>query len=410
MGRRPAIAIVAFAALLAITTRIAAPARAANGPSWAERIAAAKKAEPDGIVISLPALAPQSAPSAPTTAGDGLEPCVRVERDAQIAVFLDHCGAASPRDVLLGPGAAPEAGRLVLLHSHDVLLSVSITEHGFRVPVGDSNALAFTSLALLRWTKDRLTDPDRRVMPPRTAADLAPRIATFEKAVASQGAEKPKIGELVKNGNFEEKVTNALSPIGWDRVDGVTTFWIVDSVDPKGHGHVLAMDTDVYESEWKRRQDEMAKDPDSAPWPKTPVPMSDQYATVGGNHGVSFYCDAMPVEPGRPYRLTLAFRTDLPSGTAKAWVRGFGTMETKRGPESRRLYDGLVTLRMGSPGWKTHSMVFHPTKATPSVTTMRVMLYGYWPRGGYAFDDVSVKPISDEEYEKAKETERSDVK
>ena len=65
---------------------------------------------------------------------------------------------------------------------------------------------------------------------------------------------------------------------------------------------------------------------------------------------------------------------------------------------------------MGSPGWKTHTMVFHPTKTTPSVTTMRVMLYGYWPRGAYCFDDVSVVPISDEEYAKAKDTERSDVK
>jgi hypothetical protein len=279
------------------------------------------------------------------------------------------------------------------------------------VPGDAGKAIAFTSASLLRWTRDRLTAPDRRLLPPRTDADVAPRIAAFEKAVASQGKAAPTGPlELVKNGGFEEGLTNAKSPIGWDRVDGVTSFWIVDPLDPKGHGHVLRMDTDVYESEWKRRQEEMEQDPDSPPWPKTPVPEKDQYATVGGNHGVSVYGDPMAVEPGRPYRLRLAFRTELPSAIAKVWVRGYAILETKRGPESRRVYDALVTVRMGSPGWKTHSMVFHPTKTTPAVTTMRVMLYGYWPRGSYAFDDVSVVPISDEEYAKAKDTERSDVK
>ena len=374
--------------------------RAADGPSWAQRFAAARKAEPDGLVIALP-----------DAAGGEPGPCVRVERAAEIGTFLDHAVAASPREVLLGPGAAPEAGRLVLLHGRDPLLSVSVTEHGFRVPTGGGNALAFTSPALLRWVRDRLTAPDRRLLPPRTDADVAPRIAAFERAVAAQGRAAPtKAVELVKNGGFEEGLTNASSPIGWDRVDGLTSFWIVDPVDPKGHGHVLRMDTDVYEREWKRRQDEMAKDPASPPWPKTPVPERDQYATVGGNHGVSVYSDPMPVEPGRAYRLRLAFRTDLESAIAKVWVRGYGTLATSRGPEPRRLYDALVTVRMGSPGWKSHTMVFHPTKSTPAVTTMRVMLYGYWPRGGYAFDDVSVVPISDEEYAQAKETERSDVK
>ena len=386
--------------LAALTALAALPARAADGPTFTERLAAARRLEPDGVVIALPA-APGADP----------EPCVRVERAAEIAIFLDHCGGVTPREVLLGPGAAPEAGRLVLFHGRDPLLSVSVTEHGFRVPGDAGKALAFSSPSLLRWTRDRLTAPDRRLLPPRTDADVAPRIVAFEKAVAAQGKGAPTGPvELVKNGNLEEGLTNAKSPIGWDRVDGVTSFWIVDPVDAKGHGHVLRMDTDVYESEWKRRQEEMSKDPDSPPWPKTPVPERDQYATVGGNHGVSIYCDPMPVEPGRPYRLRLAFRTDLPAGVAKVWVRGYGTLETRRGPESRRLYDALVTVRMGSPGWKTHSMVFHPTKTTPAVTTMRVMLYGYWPRGGYAFDDVSVVPISDEEYAKAKDTERSDVK
>lgn len=398
-GRAPT-GVLAAGLVLAFAAPASAPVRAADGPSWSERVAALRALEPDGVVIALPA-----------AAGGACEPCVRVERAAEITTCLEHLSAASPREVLLVPGISPEVGRLSLLHGRDVLLDVTVTALGLRVPLASGKALAFTSAALVRWTLDRLAAPDRRLLPPRTDADVAPRLDAFARAVAAQGRAAPERAvELVVNGGFEEAPTGARSPLGWDRVDGLTSFWIVDPVDPKGHGHVLRLDTDVYESEWKRRQDEMAREPDAPPWPKTPVPEADQYATVGGNHGVSVYSAAMPVEPGRAYRLRLAFRTDLPRAAAKVWVRGYGTLDTKRGPESRRLYDALVTLRMGSPGWKTHSMVFHPTKNTPSVTTMKVMLYGYWPRGGYAFDDVSLVPISDEEYASAKETERSDEK
>ncbi|MHC4340338.1 MAG: hypothetical protein ACYSX0_09035 [Planctomycetota bacterium] len=41
---------------------------------------------------------------------------------------------------------------------------------------------------------------------------------------------------------------------------------------------------------------------------------------------------------------------------------------------------------------------------------IRVMLYSYWPRGEYRWDNVGIVPITDEEYRKAKESERSDVK
>lgn len=386
--------------VLALLLLAAASARGEEWPTWPERVASARRAGPDGIVLALP-----------DRPGGEPAPCVRVERDAEISTALDHLAAAPATLVLLLPSPAPELGRLTVVRGNDAHLVVFVTEHGFRAPERGGRAYTFRSPALLRWALDRLTAPDRRLAAGASPADVAPRVAAFQTATAALGASAPATaGELVRNGSFEEALTGKASPIGWDRMDGLTSFWVLDAVDPARHGHVVALDTDVYEHEWKRRQEEMAKDSDLPPWPKTPVPEKDQYATVGGNHGVSVYSEAMPVEAGRPYRLRLAFRTDLPQGTAKVWVRGYGALENTAGPEERRLYDALVTLRMGSPGWKTHTMVFHPTKNTPAVARMRVMLYGYWPRGRYAFDDVSVVPISDDEYARAKATERSDVK
>ncbi len=390
----------ALALLVAWAAAGRGPATAGDATPWADRVAALAKDEPNGLALSLP----------PASGGEPV-PVVRVERRSEIATFLAHLSRADPSHVLLSPEPAPEVARATVLSEAEPRLVVSVTGHGFRIADGPGQALAFRSTGLLRWMKDHLSAPDRRLLPGNVAKDVDSAIEAFAKATASWAAPEPvATGNLLKNGDFEEELTGKQSPVGWDRMDGVTTFWVKDAVDPKGHGHVVLLDTDVYESEWKKRQAEMKADPDSKPWPKTPVPEADQYATVGGNHGVSVYSEAMPVQAGRPYRLTLAFRTDLPSGTAKVWVRGYGDLDTPKGPEERHLYDALVTLRMGSPGWKTHSMVFHPTKNKPAVTKMRVMLYGYWPRGSYAFDDLVLVPISDDEYAHAKDTERSDVK
>ncbi|MHC4934261.1 MAG: hypothetical protein ACYTGV_18980, partial [Planctomycetota bacterium] len=176
-------------------------------------------------------------------------------------------------------------------------------------------------------------------------------------------------------------------------------------------GRVIKMDSDVLESEWLRRKREMAADPDSKPWTKTLVDPRQQYATVGATYGVSYYSAPMQIRKGQAYRLSLDFRACAPKGgQSKVWVRGYGLLETRKGKEWRRIYDSLHTLRSDDPKWHRYTNVFHPTKNTPSVQRIRVMLYSYWPRGEYRWDNVGIVPITDEEYRVAKESERSDVK
>ncbi len=402
---------LALAALATATSLLAGAARGGDAPPaprpapGGARGAAARAGLPDGVVLALP----------PAAGGDFVA-AVRVERQSEIAVIFDHLAAAEPKEVLLGPSPSPEIGRMSVVSGAATLLSVTVSERGFRVPIEAGKAFSFRSPGALAWLFDRLSAPDRTVLPGAPEGfDLEAAIAALSaktgRAGAADGGPQDPLANLVVNGGFEEEITGKGSPVGWDRVDGLTTFWSLDAVDPKAHGHVIGMDTDVYESEWKRRREEMAKDPDSPPWAKTPVPESDQYATVGGNHGVSFYCDPIPVSPGQAYRLNLDARAEMPGGgTAKVWVRGYADLKSSRGVEERRIFDALTTMRMGSSSWTSWTMAFHPTKNTPSVTRMRVMLYGYWPRGGYAFDNVSIRPISDAEYAHAKATERVDVK
>ena len=88
-------------------------------------------------------------------------------------------------------------------------------------------------------------------------------------------------------------------------------------------------------------------------------------------------------------------------------MRGYGKLEVRGEVEWRRIYDSLHTLRTNDPTWHTYTNVFHPTKNTPRVERIRVMLYSYWPRGEYRWDDVRIEPISDAAYREAKATERS---
>ena len=52
----------------------------------------------------------------------------------------------------------------------------------------------------------------------------------------------------------------------------------------------------------------------------------------------------------------------------------------------------------GSEQWQTYSrreMPFSPTKNTPSVKYVRVMLYPYWPPATYTVDNVRLLEVAD---------------
>ncbi|MHC4547615.1 MAG: hypothetical protein ACYTEZ_02470 [Planctomycetota bacterium] len=364
------------------------------------------------ILLALPGDAPRPE----------LVRAVRIERVSEIATFLEHVEDAALRQVLLLGAPAPAVARVVVTPVAGRGFVLDVTARAFRIQPAESSALVFQSPGLLRWLEDRAEAPHydlRGAQEPGLAKLLAlfrthtarlTREAQPDPAAEADG--RAPAGPLVANGAFEAGARG--SPLAWDRVDNLTTFWVDDPFPGPGgkrHGRVLKMDTDVLESEWLKRKREVAANPDAAPWPKTLVEPRRQYATVGATYGVSCYSAPIPVKKGQAYRLTVDFRAcAADGGQSKIWVRGYGRIEVRGKPEWRRRYDSLHTLRTDDSGWHTYTNVFHPTKNTPRVERIRVMLYSYWPRGEYRWDDVRIVPIPDAEYRRAKATERSDVK
>jgi hypothetical protein len=188
----------------------------------------------------------------------------------------------------------------------------------------------------------------------------------------------------VANGGFEEAdPASGARPLGWDTLDGLGVTWEAETNG--GGNRVIRLDTAVSEQDYVARCKAAGLDkwvfPDAGKGP------------IAGTYGLSYYSDSFPAATGQAYRLT--FRYLGHSGGAKVWVRGYGLL---RGEERRR-YDTIVNCRTAGPGWKTFSQCFHPTRQTPGVTRLRIMLYAYWPPGVYAFDDVAVVPVSDAEWQ-----------
>ncbi len=63
----------------------------------------------------------------------------------------------------------------------------------------------------------------------------------------------------------------------------------------------------------------------------------------------------------------------------------------------REIYNTYISCRSGDNEWHTFSKVFHPTKKTPTVEKIRIMLYAYWPPGEYCFDNVRIEEVMEPE-------------
>ncbi|MCZ7647492.1 MAG: hypothetical protein M5U26_19920 [Planctomycetota bacterium] len=215
----------------------------------------------------------------------------------------------------------------------------------------------------------------------------------------------------LKNGTFEEaepaRKGYPPAPLGWAHPDGLTSFWADDATP--GRGKVIVLDTDVLEGEAKKRQAAMreaaekGEDPPPAP-EKSAVGEQRQYGAIGATYGVSFYSWKFACAPKQAYKVSFDFKG--PGGGAKVWVRGWGPL----GGETRRRWETIVNCRRGGGEWQHYEQAFHPTRRPLSkdnvkyieLDYLRVMLFAYWPRGRYSFDNLKIEPISDEEYERMK--------
>ena len=191
---------------------------------------------------------------------------------------------------------------------------------------------------------------------------------------------------LVLNGDLERAdPTAATRPLGWDQPDGLGIQWLTAPGD--GHGKALRFDSAISEkrmvAQWKQVDITMWDIPNA----------SDD--VVGSTYGLSLYSQAFPIVADQAYKVVLDHRG---VGGGKVWVRGY---VEKKGRQSR-VYEAVAETPP-SAEWRTITYVFHPTRAhakAPGLavaTTMKVMLYAYWPAGESWFDNVRVVPATAEE-------------
>lgn len=182
---------------------------------------------------------------------------------------------------------------------------------------------------------------------------------------------------LVVNGDFSRvDPTDARIPLGWERPDGLAIQWT--NGPEAADGKAIRMDTSLSERDVVAQYIKVGLNQ----W-VFPVPTGD---AIAATYGLSLYSQAMPVVANTAYRITVRYRG---SGGAKVWVRGYGL---KSGKE-RRLYESVGACPAAETGWGDFTQEFNPTKNTPGVTTLKVMLYTYWPPGVSWFDDVVLEPL-----------------
>ncbi|MGE3405831.1 MAG: hypothetical protein AB7I37_03390 [Pirellulales bacterium] len=224
-------------------------------------------------------------------------------------------------------------------------------------------------------------------------------------AEAGLFADRPN---LIANGDFEEGEDG---PAHWQTIDGLSSFWVDD---PEGkRGKVLKLDTDVAQKQaydwWTRlvKEDVTAK---AAP-SKQPT-VEPKYDTLAGLDGVWFWSDPVEIKKGKQYWLTV----DVKGPGMKVFMRGYpnppdtafgadegafmqhlqklaGEFRNERGRKAfikKYTWDSWMKAG-GGDQWQTYSRrekPFAPTKHTPNVKHLRVMLYPYWPPGVYYIDNV----------------------
>ena len=212
------------------------------------------------------------------------------------------------------------------------------------------------------------------------------------------------------NGDF---ATGKITPISWQTTDGLSTFWVKDD-DPK-HGKVLKFDTDVLQSQAYRWWTKIAENASPQDAPKKLATTSPKYDTLAGLDGVWFWSDPIPIEKGKAYWLTLDAKgagmlvwlvgypekPDTSFGADAGAIQQYIAKQKGTAPPNKRnrkafihkyVWKGQLSVA-GSKQWKTFSRrkkPFRPTKYTPKVKYVRVLLYPYWPPGEYYVDNVKL--------------------
>jgi hypothetical protein len=238
-------------------------------------------------------------------------------------------------------------------------------------------------VAVLNQAVERITG--QAVRKPREAGDVP---------------EPRELGPMIsRNPGFEEGSGD--QPTGWDRIDGLTTYW-VDDPTGAGRGKIIKMDTRMLQSQadewWPRWRA-------GAPASQAPKPIMAKppgYDAVGGLHGAHYYSEYLEVKPGMRYRV-LADMSGQGGGFffPKVFVKGYATVPAtvrEKQPDRREIWRMYLACRNSSGGWMHYSETFTipaagvkmSDKTSLQVQWIRIIPYGYWPPGVCLWDNVKV--------------------
>ncbi|MFO0926042.1 MAG: hypothetical protein U0736_03260 [Gemmataceae bacterium] len=243
--------------------------------------------------------------------------------------------------------------------------------------------------------------------------------APADDARKKENKSDPK--NLCLNGDFEKGTD---TPDGWQRVDGLTTFW-VDDPDGK-RGKIIKVDTDVLQSQGYDWWVKIARGARAKDAPRKLPTTPPKYDTLAGLDGVWFWSDFIPVEKGKAYWLTVDIKGEP---DVMAWLVGYESKESTafgadagafqeflkektagKPKDNVRLFEGFINkytwrgqlnaryakpLENGWRRWTRDKLPFRPTKMTPKVRFVRVLLLPYWPPGVCYIDNVRLTEVEE---------------
>jgi hypothetical protein len=184
---------------------------------------------------------------------------------------------------------------------------------------------------------------------------------------------------VLPNGDFEQgDSAHPGKALHWDAVDGLGVRW-TDAPGTPPHGKAIRMDTSVSEIDMVASYQKAGL----TQW-VFPKPAGNAIAET---YGLSLYSDAVPVVPGKNYRITFDFMSE--KGTAGfILLRGYANVNGQK----KRVYEKKIEC--GSQGaWKTFTDVAHPSHSPMPIDEFKIMLFAYFPAGVAWYDNVKVEPI-----------------
>jgi len=196
---------------------------------------------------------------------------------------------------------------------------------------------------------------------------------------------------VLPNGDFEQvDPAHPGKPAHWDLPDGLGVKW-TDAPAMAGnpaHGKAIRMDTSVPETALVESYTKAGLTQWVFPHP--------QGNAIAETYGLSLYSEAIPLLPGKTYRVTFDYLAE--KGTSgKLWFRAYRSIEG----EKKRTYEGTIDCS-GGITWKQFTGLFHPTKHTTDATEFKILLYAFYPAGIAWFDNIKVEAFDEASAPQAK--------